>query len=109
MLFRSMQRIDVLEDVRRFVGDEEDVEIFERLVDITDFGGFDGGVLAVGGDEFRERGEEGFDPGSRHRVELTRKDGWMERLSVVAKKKVRIAPLPPLVHIEAANTTCASS
>ena len=84
---KEMQRIDVLEDVRRFVGDEEDVEIFERLVDITDLGGFDGGVLAVGGDEFRERGEEGFDSGSRHRVELTREDGCMERLSVVAKKR----------------------
>lgn len=73
-----MQRIDVQENIRCFVGDEEDVEIFERLVDITDFSGFDGGMLAVGRDEFRERGEEGFDSGSRHRVELTGEDGCME-------------------------------
>ena len=81
-----MQRVNVLEDVGCFVGDEEDVEIFERLVDITDFGGFNRGVLAVGGDEFWERCEEGFDSGSRHRVELTRENGWMERLQRRRKK-----------------------
>ena len=80
-----MQRIDVLEDIGRLVGDEEDVEIFERLVDITDFGSFYGGMLAVGGNEFRERCEEGFDSGPRHRVELTRKHGCTQKLSVVAK------------------------
>ena len=49
-----MQCVDVLEDVGRFVSDEEDAEIFKQLVDIADFGGFDGGVLVVGGDASRK-------------------------------------------------------
>lgn len=71
-----MQGIDVLEDVRGLVGDEEDVEVFEGLVDEADVGGFDGGVLGVGGDELGEGGEEGFDARARHVAELAGEDGW---------------------------------
>ena len=82
-----MQGIDVLEDIRRLVGDEKDVEFFERLVDITDFGGFYRCVLAIGGDEFREGCEERFDPCSRHRVELTRENGCQRRRRKKNRKK----------------------
>lgn len=72
----EVQGIDVLEDVRGLVGDEEDVEVFEGLVDEADVGGFDGGVLGVGGDELGEGGEEGFDARARHVAELAGEDGF---------------------------------
>ena len=43
-----------LEDIASFVGDEQDVELFERLVDESDIGGLYGGMLRVDRDEFGE-------------------------------------------------------
>ena len=86
---KEMERIDILEDIRRLVGDEKDVELFERLVDITDFGCFDGGVLAVGGDQLWERCEQRFDSGARHRMELTREDGCRDISRCRRKKSVK--------------------
>lgn len=61
-----------LEDVARLVGDEEDVEVVKRLVDVTNVGGFDGRVLRVRWDEGRERGQERFDACTRHFAKLAR-------------------------------------
>jgi len=46
----EVEGIDILEDVGGFVSDEEDVEVFEGLIDITDLSGFDGCMLGVCGD-----------------------------------------------------------
>lgn len=79
----EVQRLDVLQDVRRFVRDEHDVEVLERLVDVAHVGRLDGGVLRVCGDEFGEGGEEGFDPGARHFAELARDDGYIQHRIVI--------------------------
>jgi len=50
-----------LKDIGALIGDEEDVELFERLIDEADVGGLDSGMLGVGGDEFWERSEESID------------------------------------------------
>ena len=67
-----MEGIYILEDVGSFISDEQDVEVFEGLVDIADLGSFDGGMLRVCGDELWEGGEEGFDVGARHGMKLAR-------------------------------------
>jgi hypothetical protein len=64
-----------LEDIGSLVGDNEDVEVLEGLVDEPDVVGLDGGVLGAGGDELGEGGEEAFDSRFRHLDELTRDDG----------------------------------
>jgi hypothetical protein len=78
----QMQSFDVLKDVRGLVGDQDDVQFFQRLVDVSDFGGFDGRVLGVGRNEFREGGQEGFDPSSRHVSELARNHGCRREISI---------------------------
>src|SRR5262245_19703131 len=45
---KEVESFDVLEDVGGFVGNEDDVEIFKRLIDIANFICFDRGVLSVG-------------------------------------------------------------
>ena len=67
---KEVEGVNILKDVGGFVGDEEDVEIFEGLVDVADVCGLDGGVLGIGGDQLGERGEEGLDPGLCHVTEL---------------------------------------
>lgn len=54
----QMESLDVLEDVGRLVGDEENVEVFQGLVDIANVGGLNGSMLRAGWDEFREGREE---------------------------------------------------
>ena len=71
----QMQRLNVLEDIRGLVRNQEDVQFLQRLVDISNFSGFDGRVLGVRRDKFWERGQEGFDPRSRHVSELARNHG----------------------------------
>ncbi|KIN99967.1 hypothetical protein M404DRAFT_776141 [Pisolithus tinctorius Marx 270] len=80
---KQMQGLDVLKDVGRFVRDEENVEIFEWLVNVADLGGFDGGVLGVGRDELGEGRKKRFDTGPCHGVELPREDSCWILLSVV--------------------------
>jgi len=71
----EMESVDILKDIRCLIGYQENIEIFQRLIDVSDFGGLDGGVLGVCRDEFWERCEQGFDPGPRHIAELARNDG----------------------------------
>ena len=71
-----MQRVDVLQDVALAVGDEDDVEFVEGLVDEADVVLLDGGVLGGGVGELGERGQEGFDAGSLHLAELAGEDGF---------------------------------
>jgi len=52
----KMECFDVLKDIRGFIGDEKDIEVFQGLIHKAYFGGFNGGVLGVGGYEFWERG-----------------------------------------------------
>ena len=50
-----MQCLNILQNVGGFVGDEQNVEVFERLVDIADIRCLDGGVLTICGDQLWER------------------------------------------------------
>jgi len=68
----QMQRLNVLKDIRGLVRDQEDVKFLQRLIYVSNFGGFDRRVLGVCRDEFWEGGQEGFNPGSRHVSELAR-------------------------------------
>jgi len=70
----EMERVDVLQDIRCFVGYQQNIKIFQRLVHISYFGSLDGGMLDVCRDEFWERCEQGFDPCPRHIAELARDD-----------------------------------
>ena len=65
-----------MEDVGRLVGDEKDIEIFQRLVDISNVGGLHRRVLGIGWNEFREGREEGLYPCPGHVAELTRDDSY---------------------------------
>ena len=56
-----MQRLDVLQNVGSFRGDQDHVHFFERLVDVPDSVGFNGSVLGAGICEFRKGREEAFD------------------------------------------------
>jgi hypothetical protein len=50
----QVEGVDVLEDVRRLVCDENYIEVFQRLVHEANVRGFDGGVLRAGRNELRE-------------------------------------------------------
>lgn len=73
-LCEEVQRVDVLQDVRLAVGDEDHVEFIEGLIDEADIVLLDGCVLGAAVCEFGERGEESFDSGSLHVPELARDD-----------------------------------
>ena len=57
---KEVQGLDILENVGCLVGDEQDVEFFQRLVDIADVERFDRSMLSVGGDKLGERGQKRF-------------------------------------------------
>ena len=77
----QVQRLNVLEDIGGLVRDQEDVKFLQRLVDVSNLGGFDRRVLGVCRDEFWEGGQKGFDPGSRHVAELARNHGCRCKIS----------------------------
>ena len=69
-----MKRVNVLKDVGRLVGDEENVELFERLIDIADIRCFYRCVLRTRRYELRKRSKQRFYACPRHFSELTRDD-----------------------------------
>lgn len=75
-LREQVEGVDVLEDVRLSVGDEDHVELIERLVDKAHIVLLNGGVLGTAVGQFREGREEGFDAGSWHLPELAGEDSF---------------------------------
>ena len=69
---KELQCLYILQDVRGFVCDKNDVEVFKELVDIANFGRFDRRVLRISGYKFGKGGQQGVDPGPRHIPELSR-------------------------------------
>ena len=65
-----------LENVAALVGDEQDVELLEWLVDESDIGGLNGGMLGIGRDEFGERSEQTIDMRSGDGTELSGEECW---------------------------------
>lgn len=53
-----MEAVDILQDVRLPVGDENDVKLVQGLVDEAHIILLDGGVLRARVGELRERGQE---------------------------------------------------
>lgn len=78
----QMQSFYVLENIRGFVRNQEDVEFLQWLVNISNFCGFDRRVLGVRRDEFWKGGQEGFDPWPRHVSELSRNHGCRCKINV---------------------------
>lgn len=75
-LSKEMQGVDVLEDVRLAVRDEDHVELIEGLIYETNIVLLDRRMLCPAVCELREGGEEGFDARPGHLAELSRKDSF---------------------------------
>lgn len=71
---KEVKGIDILEDIGGFICDQYDIQIFQGLVDVSNFGGFDGCVLRLCWNEFRKRRQQGLNPRPRHILELSRDD-----------------------------------
>lgn len=59
-LCKQVQRVDVLQNIRLAVGDENHVKFVEGLINKSDIVLFDDRVLCTAVGEFGERGKEGF-------------------------------------------------
>lgn len=75
-LGEKMQGVDVLEDIGLAVGNEDHVELVERLVYEADIVLFDGSVLGSTVGKLGEGGEESFDSRPGHLAELSREDSF---------------------------------
>ena len=76
-LAEESQDVEVLEDVGRLVGDEEEVQLslLHGGVHVPDVLGLDVRVLGARADELGERGEQALDANARHRDVLARHQG----------------------------------
>lgn len=70
------ERLQIFHDVRLLVGDDEDVQQFNRLVYIPHVLCLDERVLAAGPDQLRERRQQALDPQLGHRDELPRNEHY---------------------------------
>lgn len=61
-----------LQDVGLLVGDKDNEQLFQGLVNIADMIGLDSGVLLAAAGELWERGDQAFNSGPRHLSKLTR-------------------------------------
>lgn len=75
-LGKEMKRVNVLEDVGLAIGDEDHVQLIQRLVDKADVVLFDGRMLRATVCKLGEGGKEGFDARPGHLAELSRKDSF---------------------------------
>lgn len=73
-LGKQVQAVDVLENVRLTVGDQDDVQFIQWLVHEADVVLFDGGVLSSGIRKLGERGEQGLNARPGNFAELARED-----------------------------------
>lgn len=69
------ERLQVLQDVAVLGGDEDHVELLQRLVDVADAVGLHEGVLLARVHQFGEGGEEALDARPRHFHKLPGYDG----------------------------------
>lgn len=71
-----MEGIDVLEDVGLAVGDEDHVQLVQRLVDEANVVLLDSGVLRSAVGQLGKRGEESLNSRSRHLPKLSGEDSF---------------------------------
>lgn len=64
-----------LQDVGLFVGDENDEQLFQWLIYVTNVFRLDGGVLLASAGQLWEGSDKALDSGARHLPELTRDEG----------------------------------
>ena len=70
------QSLEIFQNVRRLRGDEQHVELLDRLIDVADRVGLDEGVLPDPAWHQLWKGrQETFDPGLRHLNKLAREKG----------------------------------
>jgi len=70
------QGLQVFQNVRRLGGDEQHVELLDRLVDVADRVGLDEGVLPDStGHQLGKGRQQTFDPGLGHLNKLARQKG----------------------------------
>ena len=77
----EVEGVNVLENVGVLVGDEDHVEVLERLVDEADGIGLDRGVLGASTDQLGEGGKKSLNARPRHVAELSRDDGCVRQRS----------------------------
>lgn len=75
-LCKQMQGINVLKNVGLEVGDQDHVELVQRLVDEADVVLLNGGVLRAAVGQLRERRQEGLDAGPGHLAKQPREHGF---------------------------------
>jgi hypothetical protein len=66
----------IFHNVGLFVGDEKDVKLLERLIQISHVFRLDKSVLAAGRDQLGEGGEQTLDPKLAHDHELAGDEDW---------------------------------
>lgn len=79
----SLWRITVtLQDVGLLVGDEDDKELLQWLVYISNMIGLDGSVLLSRAGQLGERGNQTFDSGASHLTKLTRDESCVMMMEI---------------------------
>ena len=67
-----------MQDVGLLVGNKDNEQLFQRLVNITDMVGLDSGVLLTAAGQLWEGGDQTLNPGPRHLPKLARDERLFE-------------------------------
>ena len=71
-----MESVNILENVRLHIGDQNKVQVFHWLVDIANVVIFDSSVLSAGAGQLGEAGQQRGDPILRNLAKLSSDDSF---------------------------------